>query len=256
MAEAIARSAIAGGAIAPDRLVASDPDPERRRVMESIGVRTVGDNRALLEAASVVVLAVKPQAMGTVLDDIRAVATERHLVISIAAGTTLGRLEAALSEGVRVVRVMPNTPLQVGEGASAVARGCRATDDDMALAMELFASAGLAIEVDEGAMDAVTAVSGSGPAYAFFLAECMMAAGAAEGLDDRVARSLSAATLKGAGALMAAGTDAPEELRRRVTSPGGTTEAAFAAIEEAGVRDSLVSAIRRAARRSRELSST
>jgi pyrroline-5-carboxylate reductase len=145
--------------------------------------------------------------------------------------------------------------MQVGRGASGLAKGSAATDEDLAAARRLFESSGVVIEVEEHLMDAVTAVSGSGPAYAFFLAECMIEGGVAEGLAPEAARKLAAATIEGAGALLSASGEDASELRRRVTSPGGTTEAAFGRLEEGSVGEHLVAAVRQAAARSRELAS-
>lgn len=256
MAEALARGAIGAGTVATERVVAYDPEPARRALASSLGARALESNRAVLETSSVIVLAVKPQTMAGVLVELKPYARLEHLFVSIAAGWRLERLEKALPAGTRVVRVMPNTPMQVGRGTSAVAKGSSATRADVELVLRLFSSCGEALEVDERDMDAVTAVSGSGPAYAFFLAECMIEAGVAEGLAHGIAMRLAASTLEGAGALLKASGEKPEELRRRVTSPGGTTEAAFKEIDAGRIREHLVRAIRQAAKRSRELASS
>ena len=253
MAEALVRGVMGARLLAPSRIAASDPDPARRRVLSSLGVRVFERNRDVLAASGVVVLAVKPQALPAVLDDLRDAARPDHLFVSIAAGVPIAKIELRLPPSSRVVRVMPNTPMQVGKGASALARGSSARGGDLETAKSLFAASGLALEVDEKDLDAVTAVSGSGPAYAFFLAECMIEAGVAEGLAPETARRLAAATIEGAGALLEQSADDPAELRRRVTSPGGTTEAAFAVLDREGVRARMVAAVRRAAERSREL---
>ncbi len=253
MAEALTRGVIAAGALPRECIVASDPDAARREVFASLGVRAVEENALVLAESDIVVLAVKPQMMPGVLEGLREAAKPEHLFVSIAAGVTTKAIESKLPAGARVVRVMPNAPMQVMKGAAALAPGCAATPEDVKTAVALFATSGVACEVEESDLDAVTAVSGSGPAYAFFLAECMIEAGVAEGLDPRLARELAAATLEGAGAFLSASSEDARELRRRVTSPGGTTEAAFRKLDEAGVRASLVGAVRRAAERSREL---
>lgn len=253
MAEALVRGVVGAGALSKDRITASDPDPSRREVMTSLGVRTVEENADVLEASDIIVLAVKPQVVAPMLEWLAPRVTADHLIISIAAGIPTTLVESKLPPGTRVVRVMPNTPMQVGRGTAAVARGSHTTLMDMEAARTLFAATGIAIEVAEEQMDAVTAVSGTGPAYAFFLAECMIEAGAAEGLSPDLARLITAATIEGAGAFLASSSVAAEELRRSVTSPGGTTEAAFSRLGEGGVREHFVAAVRRAAERSREL---
>ncbi|MHC5055638.1 MAG: pyrroline-5-carboxylate reductase [Planctomycetota bacterium] len=253
MAEAIVRGVVGAGVLPKDRIAASDPDPSRRELMATLGVRTSEGNGATLEASDIIVLAVKPQVIVPVLEGLGDGVTPEHLIVSIAAGIPTTLVESKLPEGTRVVRVMPNTPMQVGRGTAALARGSHTTLMDMEAARTLFATTGIAIEVAEDQMDAVTAVSGTGPAYAFLLAECMMEAGTAEGLSTELARLITAATIEGAGAFLASSSVAAEELRRSVTSPGGTTEAAFNRLGEGGVREHFVAAVRRAAERSREL---
>jgi pyrroline-5-carboxylate reductase len=253
MAEALVRGVLRAGLVPAERIAVSDPDPSRREVFESLGVRAAEENAVVLESTDVVVLAVKPQVLADVLEGLKGRARPDHLFVSIAAGVPTPAIESRLPEGSRVVRVMPNTPMQVGKGAACLARGRHATDEDMRVAVELFETSGVAFEVAEPDLDAVTAVSGSGPAYAFFLAECMIEAAVAEGLTPGLARGLAAATIEGAGTFLGAGREDAAELRRRVTSPGGTTQAAFERLDEAGVRRTFVSAIRRAAERSREL---
>lgn len=253
MGEALLSAVIRADAMPPGAIIASDPVESRRKVVESLGVRAFESSARVVEESDIVVLAVKPQVIAQMLESVRPSARPDHLVISIAAGVPTDRIESRLPEGVRVVRVMPNTPMQIGRGATALARGKNATAKDLEAAKALFDTSGLAVELTENQLDAVTAVSGTGPAYAFFLAECMIEAGVADGLEAPLARMLAAATLEGAGALLAASTEEPAELRRRVTSPGGTTEAAFERLDEGGVREHFIAAVRRAAERSREL---
>lgn len=253
MGEALLAAVIRADAMPPGAIIASDPDGSRRKVVESLGVRAIESSARVVEEADIVVLAVKPQVIAQVLESLAPSVGPDHLIISIAAGVPTARIESKLPDGTRVVRVMPNTPMQIGRGATALARGTNATAEDLEAAKALFDTSGLAIELTENQLDAVTAVSGTGPAYAFFLAECMIEAGAADGLEPPLARMLAAATLEGAGALLAASAEDPAELRRRVTSPGGTTEAAFERLDEGRVREHFIAAIRRAAERSREL---
>ena len=251
MAEALLRGALAAKLLDPRKVTAADPSAARREVFGGLGVRTAPDNRAAVKDAEAVVLAVKPQQLGAVLAEVGAAAAGK-LVISIVAGAPSAKIAAGLP-GARVVRTMPNTPLLVGMGATGMAAGSGATPADMALARQLFEASGLVLQLHESELDAVTAVSGSGPAYLFYLAEAMIEAARAEGLPEIQSRKLVAATLRGASELLARGEETPEELRRRVTSPGGTTAAAVEVLDSAGAKAKMVAAVRRAAARSREL---
>jgi len=242
------------GLLRADDILASDPDESRRRHFATkTGARTTADN---LEAckAEVVVLAVKPQVVPTVLAELGPALGPDTLVISIAAGIPTGAIEAASSHPLRVIRAMPNTPMLVGEGAVALCKGAHATDHDLAHAMELFASSATVIEVPEDQMDAVTALSGTGPAYLFFLAEIMVRAGEDLGLSSSHAAALVNKTLFGAGTMLIESGEPAPELRRRVTTPGGTTEAAIRSMQESEVPEHIIAAIRAACRRSGELS--
>lgn len=253
MAEAILRGVAAGGVVAMDRIVVSEPLEQRRRhLANEPGVACVPDN-TVPASCSRILLAVKPQMMGQVLDEIAPAVGQQATVVSIAAGVTTATLEAGLRGKGRIVRVMPNTPMLVGAGVSAVAAGPRAGDEEVRWTCELFSASGKALVVAEPMIDAVTAVSGSGPAYFCYLVEAMAAAGVAEGLSPDVALELARQTCLGTGKLMIETGVEPDELRRRVTSPGGTTQRAVEALEAAGVKDRLVEAVRAAAERSREL---
>jgi pyrroline-5-carboxylate reductase len=254
MAEAILGTAVRSGFLPAENIVVSDLLAERRDKLSSeLGVTCVEDN-AISAACPRVMLAVKPQAMGEMLDTEASAFSSDALVITIAAGLSTAFFDKKLKKKGRIVRVMPNTPMLVGEGASAVCAGPRATTADVTWTRELFTcDGGLGIEVDEKLMDAVTAVSGSGPAYFFYFIEAMVEAGRAEGLTPDAALQLAMQTCAGAAKLLAETGEAPEELRRRVTSRGGTTQRAIETMESEGVKASLVKAIRAAAERSREL---
>jgi pyrroline-5-carboxylate reductase len=252
MATAMLRGVLGSKLLAPGQIIVSEPDAQRRSDLSNLGLATTDDNRQAA-ACRRVLLAVKPQVMAEVLQNVAPDVRPEALVISIAAGLTTGWLDAALGGRGRVVRVMPNTPMLVGEGMSAVAPGPRAGEDEVAWTLRLCRTAGRAIQVDERSMDAVTAVSGSGPAYVFYLAEAMVAAGLAEGLDEATAQALAAQTCLGAGKLLRDSSESPQQLRRKVTSPGGTTERAIETMDAACVNDALVRSIRAAAQRSREL---
>ncbi|MEM7624032.1 MAG: pyrroline-5-carboxylate reductase [Planctomycetota bacterium] len=252
MAEAIARGAIRQGVVEAARMVAADPSDERLNVFRSFGVEAAVDNAGLVNAADTVMLAVKPQTLPSLADALAGIEIERHVVVSIMAGASCAKIEAAIGKPARVVRVMPNTPLMVGRGMAGVAMGPSARPGDDELAMRLFGACGEAVRVDESDLDAVTAVSGSGPAYVFYLAEAMQAAADELGLSDN-ARRLVNQTVLGSAELLTQSQDTPAELRRKVTSPGGTTAAAINHLDEHRVKDTIVAALRAARGRSVEL---
>ena len=253
MAEAALRGAIESGFISAGRIVASDPDPARReRFGAELAIACVTDN-ASAAACDRILLAVKPQVMADVLGEISPCVGEGATVVSIAAGITTAFLDASLGGKGRIVRVMPNTPMLVGAGMSAIAAGPRATDEDVQWTEGLFAASGRTVPVDEDLMDTVTGVSGSGPAYVFYLIEAMIAAGMADGCSYELAYQLSVQTCAGAAKLLAESGQKPEDLRAMVTSPNGTTQRAVEVLEAAGAKDALIAAFRAATTRSREL---
>ncbi|MCC6766441.1 MAG: pyrroline-5-carboxylate reductase [Deltaproteobacteria bacterium] len=236
-------------------LWASDAEPRQvAKLVRAHGIGRASDNATLVRDSAVVVLAVKPQVMSAVLAEIRPHVTRRHLVVSIAAGMGTSRLEAELGGRVRVVRAMPNTPALVGEGMTVVVRGAHATAADERRAANLFGGVGAVVRVrDEGLMDAITGLSGSGPAYVYRFAEGLIAGAVAEGLSDAVARQLTYQTLRGAAVMLQETGRPPEELRAMVSSPGGTTLAGLGALDERGFVDAASAAVAAAARRGREL---
>lgn len=255
MAEAIVRGLLEKKVVAASRVIVSDPSTERRALFaHHLHVQTTTDNNAVLSSAEVVVLAVKPQVMNAMLEPLRDVWRPGHLVISIAAGIRTGKLDAWCAGVPAIVRVMPNTPALIGQGVSALCAGPRADEAAMQLADALFAAVGRTLRVPEDKMDAVTAISGSGPAYVFYWLEAMLSAARAQGFDDATARALVYGTLSGAASLAQASDDAPGVLRARVTSKGGTTEAAIGKLNERGMSEAIVDAVQAAAERSRALS--
>jgi len=251
----------------PSVVFVSDINRERLAgLQETYRVSVTHDSSHLFAACDVVILAVKPQQMGEVLSVISAelgrTTFDRKLVISIAAGIPLRRIEDALyaplddSAVARlpIIRVMPNTPALVLAGMSGMSSNRFAGEDDRAVAHTILSAMGRVIEFGEESMDAVTALSGSGPAYVFYLAESMIAAGTAIGLAADDASAMTMTTLKGALALLETRSTSAEQLRREVTSPGGTTEAAFRVLEDKGVKETIVEAIVAARDRGRELS--
>ena len=253
MAEALLRGVIGANFLSCNAIVAADPALERRQLLTRDLSITCSDDNAVPAACPNVLLAVKPQMMGQVLEQIAPAVRDDALVISIAAGVPSSQLAAKLGGKGRLVRVMPNTPMLVGAGISAVSAGAGATAQDVQWTRRLFGACGQTVEVSEQLMDAVKAVSGSGPAYFFYLVEAMVAAGVADGLDPDVATTLAVQTCAGAARLMCETGDAPQVLRARVTSPGGTTQAAIEAMDAAGVKDSLIAAVRAATARGKEL---
>jgi len=254
MAEALIRGILHRGLVGSDSVTVSEPWEQRRRYMsEQCHVRAVADNSEVMKQASTVILAVKPQVMNQVLRDISPYVKEGHLIISIAAGVTLTAIEDGLPSGTRVVRVMPNTPALVQEGAAGLCRGGHATDADMKLALSLFGAVGVAVEVSEHLMDAVTGLSGSGPAYCFAFMQGMIDAGVREGLARDVAHQLTVQTMLGSARLCAETGKSPSELTAMVTSPGGTTIEGLYMLEKNGLRGAVMDGVRAATNRSKEL---
>jgi pyrroline-5-carboxylate reductase len=255
MGEALIRGLLAGQAIAASHIIATDVRAERRDfLVKTFGVRAIDDNVEAVKAADIVVLAVKPQQVGEVLAGFKSAMSSEKLVISIAAGVTAARIERELGEGTRVMRVMPNTPALVGAGAAGVAKGAHATEDDQATAELILGAVGISVRVEEKFIDAVTALSGSGPAYVFYVTEAMTKAGVAAGLDETLAKKLARQTVYGAAKLLVESGEQPETLRRKVTSPGGTTEAALKVMTDRKLVDIFAEAMQAAEKRSRELS--
>ncbi len=253
MAEAIARAAIDKRIVEVNGLIASDPLESRRDLFSVMGITVTADNAEVISQSEQLLIAVKPQMMKQAAADIRDHGnSESQVLISIMAGIRTGRLAEAIGGSCRVVRVMPNTPMMIGCGMAALCLGEGAQNGDEHLAMQLFSAAGEAILVDESLMDAVTAVSGSGPAYVFYLAEAMQKAAEQLGLDDH-AGLLVRQTVLGAAKLLCESQDAAETLRRKVTSPGGTTEAAIKHMEANGTGRIIIEALQAAAERSKEL---
>lgn len=236
-----------------DDVVVSEKHPERAAELSArYSVKTLGVAEAVA-AARTLVVAVKPQDIDTLLAELAAVVTPEHLVVSVAAGITTRHIERALPTGVAVVRCMPNTPALVDEAMTAVAPGEHADDAHLALAESLLAAVGRVVRVPESQLDAVTALSGSGPAYFFFLVEAMIDAGILLGLPRALAAELIVQTAIGSAVMLRDSGEHPVQLREAVTSPGGTTIAAIRELEVHAVRAALLAAIEAACKRSREL---
>ncbi len=253
MAEAILRSLIHSGLATPQELVVSEPAPARRDQLAALGLSTTDSNTEAVRGVEVVVLAVKPYVVPAVLVEIAPVLGPTHLVVSIAAGLTVAQLEAPLAAGAPVIRVMPNTPIQVGAGATALCRGTHATAEHAAQVQQLFEAGGRCVEVTEAQLDAVTGLSGSGPAFICVIIEALADGGVKMGLPRNLALTLAAQTVLGTGKLVLETGEHPAVLKDRVTTPGGTTIAGLAALEEAGVRSGIIKAVETAARRATEM---
>lgn len=275
MAEALARGLIAGKVFRPADLIVADVEPARRRKLgRALNIETTADNLEAVRAARAILFAVKPQNIDDVLGEIRAaialggkppararpagapvpIAAQARLFISIAAGVTIARFSAALGAGARVIRVMPNAPAMVGQGMAALTRSSGASRADLSFALRIFRAVGDAIALDDEALlDAVTALSGSGPAYVYLFVKALADGGVAEGLEPALATRMALQTLRGAVETMSKSKLDAAELIRIVASPGGTTEAALRKFDERGFSAIVGDALHAAAQRSREL---
>jgi pyrroline-5-carboxylate reductase len=253
MASALAKGFVQAGIASASHLIASDPVKEARSEFEKLGGRSTVDASDVFSTADVVFIAVKPAQVGDLLRKEAGHIRPRHLLVSIAAGITLSKLESALPERIRVVRVMPNTPALIGASASAYALGTSATADDGSVVERLLGSVGLALEVKESLLDAVTGLSGSGPAYAYMIIEALSDGGVAAGLPREVATRLAAQTLLGSARMVLETGLHPGALKDMVTSPGGTTIEGVHELEKGGLRAALMTAVRAAADKSRKL---
>ena len=256
MARSLIGGLIARGRPATSIRVAEPVDTLRAALVRDFGVAVFADNAQAVDAAGTWVFSVKPQVMRTVCEALAPVAqAARPLVVSVAAGITTTQLERWLGGTLDVVRAMPNTPAMLGAGVTGLFANPRVDAGDRARTQALLSAAGETVWIDDEArMDAVTAVSGSGPAYVFLLAEAMQAAGVAEGLSPDAARTLALQTILGAGRMLLESDVDAAELRRRVTSPNGTTHAAITTFEDGGFRDLVARAVHAATLRGKELS--
>jgi pyrroline-5-carboxylate reductase len=252
--EALVSGLLSSGWAKPEDIVATVRHSERaQELADRHGIETTLDNASAVRGAKIVVIAVKPQDIEGLLGDVGGVLEPSQTVLSIAAAIPTALIESHLNDGVPVVRAMPNTPVTVHEGMAGIAGGAHAGEEDIALAEEVLGSVGRSVRVDEDYMDAVTAVSGSGPAYFALLAESMIEAGILLGLSREVATDLVVQTMLGTAKLLRDEKMHPVELREMVTSPGGTTISAIRELEQAGVRAAFLNAIQAAMKRSKEL---
>jgi len=254
MAEAMMRGIIQNLVVLPDQILASDISVERKKhLSKTFDIRTATDNQSLVDQSNVIFLAVKPQAVPSVLKDIGATMGPEKLLISIVAGVPIRTLSAGMPKGPRIVRTMPNTPVTVMEGAMAIASDSPALPEDLETVETLFRPIGRTVRIEEKLLDAVTGLSGSGPAYVFIVLEALADGGVNMGLPRDVAETLAAQTLMGSAKLFLETRMNPGALKCMVTSPGGTTIAGIHELEKGGIRASLMNAVEAATKRSVEL---
>lgn len=254
MATALARGLVRAGIAKPGQILASDVSAAARAAFaKEVGAKTTAANSDVLEFATVLILAVKPDQVAELLREARPNFTNRHLLISIAAGVTLAKLEASLGADARLIRVMPNTPALVGASATAFAAGKSATAEDEQLAQKLFSSVGVAFQVKESLLDAVTGLSGSGPAYVYVMIEALADGGVAAGLPRDVATRLAAQTVLGGAKMVLETGQHPGALKDMVASPGGTTIEGLHELEKGKLRGTLINAVRAATEKSKKL---
>jgi pyrroline-5-carboxylate reductase len=254
MAEALIKGLIGSGVVEASQVYGSDPRPERCAEMrERYGIHATTHNEDVVRHAEIVVLSVKPQILPKVLDEVAPHLKPHALIISIAAGTPIAAIERRLSGPVRVVRTMPNTPALVGAGATAIAAGTHAQDDDVEATRRIFDAVGKTVVIDESQLDAVTGLSGSGPAYVFLIIEALSDAGVKMGLSRYNSLMLAAQTVLGSAKLLIETNEHPGRLKDMVTSPGGTAIAGLHTLEAGGLRTTLINAVEAATNRSREL---
>jgi len=254
MAEALIRGLVRGGHVPANRITASGPRRERLdELARSYGIAVTTDNRELARSAGVIVLSVKPQILDKVLREVGDQLEPGTLVISIAAGVDTEAIETMIADGVRVIRAMPNTPALVGAGATAIAPGKHASETDLATAKAMFDAVGITVVLDESHLDAVTGLSGSGPAYIFLILEALADAGVKVGLARRNAQLLAAQTVMGSAKMLLETDEHVGRLKDMVTSPGGTAIAGLHTLEQGGLRTTLINAVETATKRAKEL---
>ncbi|MBI4793736.1 MAG: pyrroline-5-carboxylate reductase [Deltaproteobacteria bacterium] len=253
MAEALIKGILQAGLTESSRVVAVDPDQGRRKILDESFSISTGKSHSILADCAIIVLAVKPQIMGKLLTECAEWLDSRHLVISIAAGIPVSFIEERLAAGCRVIRVMPNTPALIQEGASAISAGSGATPEDMEIAGRIFSAIGKSIVLPETYLDAVTGLSGSGPAYVFQFIDALVDAGVKVGLSRQDAELLVLQTILGSVKLAMETGMHPAQLKAMVTSPGGTTIAGLHELEKAGFKAGVMTAVEAATKRSEEL---
>lgn len=257
MAAALGQGLVRAGLVSESQIRAADPSPDARdRFAQATGAQTTADNLQVAAGSEVLLLAVKPQQIPQVTAELAGKIDERCLVVSIAAGVRLDTLAKSLGRHLRLVRVMPNTPCLVGLGACGYCLGERATAEDGQLVRQILGAVGIAYQVEEKLLDAVTGLSGSGPAFVYVIIEALSDGGVRMGLPRDIATALAAQTVRGAADMVRTTGQHPAVLKDRVASPGGTTIAGLQALEDHGLRAAIIAAVEAATRRSAELGGT
>ena len=254
MGEALINGILRAGLSSSDKIMVSDVDKKRLQILEKeAGIKTTQDNKKITSDSDIIILAVKPNMMGSVLDELNSEITSKHLIISIAAGIPLSFIESSLNKGCRAIRVMPNTPCLVGETAAGYALGKKATRNDGKLVGQILDAVGKSFLLEEKYLDAVTGLSGSGPAFIYVVIEALADGGIKMGLPRDVAITLAAQTAFGAAKMVLESGTHIGQLRDSVTSPGGTTIEGLHALEKGGIRNALIDAVETATKKSKSL---
>lgn len=254
MGSALIKGIANSGITAVEKIAVYDPSEDSvKSLVEEVRVASAKSNLELATQSQTILIAVKPQYITSVLEEIAQALTPDHLLISIAAGVTLAKMESACPTGTRIIRAMPNTPALIGLGATGIASGSHASEEDLATAQRLLKSVGMVSVTEESQLDAVTGLSGSGPAYVYTFVESLTEQAVEEGLQPQEALKLATQTVIGAARMIEETGMHPRELINQVTSPGGTTLAGLAALTEHGFEKSIGAGVHAASERSREL---
>ena len=253
MGVALMKGLMDGGAKPENIVVTTKRESRGKALAETHGVEASSSNAEAVAGADLVILSVKPQVFAGVLEELRGVDSRHALFISVAAGVTTETIQSALGEGARVVRAMPNTPALVNQSATAIAPGRHASPEDLQLAEAVLAKIGTTVIVEEKHLDAVTGLAGSGPAYVMLIIEAFSDAGVKVGLPREIAQALAVQTIRGSAALLLHTGEHPAKLKDQVTSPGGTTIAGLHAMEQGGLRTTIINAVESATNRAKEL---
>jgi len=257
MATALIKGILEGGIFDKSRIYGSDKDQEKlKKISKELGIGVYSSNISLAQISSIVVLSVKPQSIKEVLEEVKDYVGGDKLIVSIAAGVPIAFIRSFLGRKVPIVRVMPNTPALIRRGISGIATDKRLSDEIMDMIFKIFSAVGEAIVVEERMMDAITAISGSGPGYVFRFMECMVEGAIQMGFEEEVARRLVVNTFLGASELARISQESLSSLREKVTSPGGTTEAALKIFEQRGLKTIILDALKAAKNRGEEIGSS
>ena len=254
MGSALIRGILKAGVLSPDQITASDADAGLLSALkQDTGIKTTPDNSIVVKSSEIILLALKPDMIRPVLQKVKGSLTKDHLIVSIAAGVPIKAIEEVAGAEARIIRVMPNTPALIGQGAAAFSPGKRATKEDVENVKTILEAVGVAVELPEKHLDAVTGLSGSGPAFVFMVIEALADGGVKMGLPNAVAMLLAAQTVAGAAKMVLETKKHPGELKDQVASPGGTTIAGISQLERGGLRATLIEAVEAATKRSMEL---